>query len=360
MLVGEDTELARLPRYAEMISRYKGRVDEYLAATYGNRRYKRIRNNLCKSLMTTLMTGKRPPEKLPDRKLTLMLTKMQRQLADDGYRLSKAWYENRVYRTGRRTIASRWQVHPLEIKHLDELWLDCRFSVYEYMSLIKKAQPPWTYDVDEIHEDVTVWLDARAIESIMLVALETYAVPKRGAKFTEAYGICFGSIRPMEEKRRGHGKHTTRYIHVSSIHTQLRARGYPDRVTFDPRSFQTQMTVARHFSPQVDIVGDFHTHPYDTVKDLKAFGGWRYSESDEASIADWVAPLRKMDYNPRVSLIIGIAEGTRRISKPGMLKPNIVRLSINKYHFYIACYRILGDRYSDRNITLNSAALPGM
>jgi hypothetical protein len=352
--------MAKLPRYADIITRYTSRVDEYLQVTYGNRRYKRIRNNLCKSLIITLLTGKRPPGKLPDRKLTLMLTKTERQLAADGYRLSKAWYENRVYRTGRRRAASRWQAHPLEIKHLEQLWLDTRYNDYEYTSLIKKTQPAWIYDVDEIHEDMIVWLDGRAIETIMLVALETYAVPKRGARFTEAYGICFGSIRPMEEKRRGHGLHTTRYIHVSSVHTQLRARGHPDRVTFDPRSFQTQMTVARHFAPQVDIVGDFHTHPYDTVKDLKEFGGWRYSESDEESIADWVRPLRKVGYDPRMSLIVGIAEGTRRLSKPGMLKPNIVRLSINKYHFYIACYRILGERYSHKNITLSTVALPGM
>jgi hypothetical protein len=352
--------MARLPRYCEIINRYKDRVDEYLTSTYGKRRYKRIRNNLCKSLMITLMTGKRPPEKLPDRKLTSMLTKLERQLADDNYRLSKAWYENRVYRTGRRSIASRWQVHHREIKHLDQLWLDCRYNVYEYMNLINKTQPAWTYDVDEIHEDVIIWLGDRAIEDIVLVALEAYAVPRRGAKFTETYGICFGSIKPMEEKRRAHGKHTTRYVNISSVHIQLRAMGYPDKVTYDLRSLETQMTVAKHFFPQLDIVGDFHTHPYNTVKELKAFGGWRYSDSDEASIAEWVTPLRKMGYHPRMSLIVGIAEGTKRISKPGMVKPNMVRFSIKKYHFYVACYRILGDKYSDKNITLNSAALPGM
>jgi hypothetical protein len=352
--------MSRLPRYCEIINRYESGVDAYLTTTYGNRRYRRIRNNLLSSLLTTLMTGKRPADKPADRKLASMLARLESQLASDNYRLSKAWYENRVYRTGRRAIASRWQVRSLEIKYLDKLWSDLRYSVYDYTNLINKAQPTWTFDVDEMHEDVIVWLDDRAIEDIVLVALEAYAVPRRGARFTETYGICFGSIKPMEEKRQAHGKHTTRYINVSSVHIQLRAECFPDKVTYDLRSLETQMTVARHFFPQLDIVGDFHTHPYRTVKDLKTSGGWRYSASDEPSIAEWVAPLRKMGYHPKMSLIVGIAEGSRRISSQGMLKPNLVRFSINKYHFYVACYRILGDRYSDKNITLNLAAFPGM
>jgi hypothetical protein len=228
------------------------------------------------------------------------------------------------------------------------------------MNLIHTTQPPWTFDVDEMHEEVIVWLDDRAIEDIVLVALEAYAVPKRGIKFTETYGICFGSIKPMEEKKQAHGRHTTRYINITSVHIQLRAEMFPNKVTYDLRSLETQMAVATHVFPQLDIVGDFHTHPYKTVKELKKLKGWRYSGSDEDCIGEWVTPLRRMGYHPRTSLIVGIAEGTKRITRPGKLKPNVVRFSINKYHFYVACFRILGNRYSDKHITLNSVALPGM
>lgn len=352
--------MSRLPRYCEIMNRYRARVDEYLTETYGNRRYRRIKNNLCRNLLITLMTGKRPPEKLPDAELAAMLARLEDQLAADKYRLSKAWYENRIYRTGRRAAASRWQARSMEIQYLDRLWSDVHYSVYDYLNLINETQPAWTFDVDEIHEDVVVWLDDRAIEDIVLVALEAYAVPRKGVKFTETYGICFGSIKPMEEKRKAHGRHTKRYINVSSVHIQLRAEGYSNKVTYDLRSLETQMTVATHFFPQLDIVGDFHTHPYKTAAKLKAVNGWSYSASDEASIAEWVAPVRKMGFHPGISLIVGIAAGTKRISRPGMLKPNVARFSIDKYHFYLACYRILGDRYSEKNITLNPTALPGM
>lgn len=352
--------MARLPRYCEIINRYKEQVDVYLNATYGNRRSRGIKNTLCRNLMITLMTGKRPAGKLPDRKLASMLTRLEDQLERDDYRLPKAWYENRVYGTGRGTGASRWQVKPAEIKYLEQLWADLRFGLREYVGVINKAQPAWAFDVDEIHEDVIVWLDGKAIEDIVLVALEAYAVPRQGARFTETYGICFGSIKPMEGKRQAHGRHTTRYIHITSVHIQLRAEGYPNKITYDLRSLDTQMAVATHFFPQLDIVGDFHTHPYKDVKELKSLKGWRYSSSDEAGIPTWVSPLRKMGYHPTTSLIVGIAKGGKRISRPGMLRPNVVRFSIEKYHFYVACFRIIGDKYSDRGISLNSVALPGM
>jgi hypothetical protein len=120
------------------------------------------------------------------------------------------------------------------------------------------------------------------------------------------------------------------------------------------------MAVATHLFPQLDIVGDFHTHPYKNTQELRTLKGWRYSAADEAGIPTWVTPLKQMGYHPRTSLIVGIAKSSRRITKPGRLKPNVVRFSVDKYHFYIACYRIIGDRYSDNFITLNSIALPGM
>jgi hypothetical protein len=355
------TIVPRLPRYCKLISEYRNRVDSYLREAYGSHRYKRIRNNLLRSLAITLMTGKMPKDRIPDRKLSSILRQLARQQAKDNHRLAKAWYENRLYGTGRRAASFRWHVHTRELKYVEDLWSDLRYSREEYRTLLGKTQPAWPFDVDEIHEEVVVWLDDRAIEDIVLVALEAYAVPKgRGLRFTETYGICFGSTKSTGEKRQAHGVHTTCYVHVSSVHIQLRAEGYSNKVTYDFRSLESQMAVARHLFPQLDIVGDFHTHPYKDVDKLKAVRGWRYSPGDEASIAAWVSPLRKLGYHPRISIIVGIGKGGKRIIRPGRLKPNVIRFSIDKYHFYVAGFRIIRDRYSAKHITMNSIALPGM
>jgi hypothetical protein len=352
--------MSRLPRYCEIINKYRSRVDEYLETSYGNRRHKRIRDNLLKSLADTLMLGKLPHDEIPDKKTKSILRKLERQLAADDYRISKAWYENRIYGASRGSASFRWHVRPVEIKYVEQLWADLHYSREDYRKSLRRHRADWLSDVDELHEDVVIWLDDRAIEDIVLVALEAYAVPKRGVRFTETYGMCFGSIKSTEKERQAHGRHTTHYVYISSVHIQLRAEGFSNKITYDLRSLDTQMAVAKHLFPQLDIVGDFHTHPYRSVDELREAKGWRYSRGDEACIPAWVSPLTDMGYHPRTSLIVGIGKGGKRISRPGKLKPNVIRFSINKYHFYLAAYRIVGNRYTESNIAINAISLPGM
>jgi hypothetical protein len=351
--------MPRLPRYCDIIAKYRKRTDVYMTASYGKRNYKRRRNALLRAVLATLLTGKRPPDEIPDRKLATILRQAEEQLDKDDYRLSKAWYETRIYRTSQAAAASRWRVKPVEIRHLEQLWADLRYTQEEYRTLIAETAAEWTFDVDEKHEEIVVWLDEKAIEDIVLVALEAYAVPRRGVAFTETYGICFGSTKSTEEKRLAHGRHTIRHIEVESVHIQLRAEGYSNKITYDLRSLEAQMEVAKVLFPQLDIVGDFHTHPYKTVDELKKSRGWRYSRADEGVIPTWVDPLRAKGYHPRASLVVAIASGGKRITSPGRLRRNVIRFSVNKYHFYVACFRIVGERYSETNITLQPIAIPG-
>jgi hypothetical protein len=307
------------------------------------------------------MTGKTPHDNLPDRKLISTLRKLRQDLRQDTYRLCKAWYENRTYGTSRRTLSFGWHVHPLELKYLEQLWSELRYTREEYRNLLSETEVTWQFEVDEGHEEVVIWLDDRAIEDIVLVAMESYAVPKgRGSKYTETYGICFGSTKSTEEKRQAHGRHTIRYIHIDSVHIQLRAEGYSNKVTYDLRSLDTQMEAVKHLFPQLDIVGDFHTHPYRDLDQLKALKGWNYSHDDETNIPDWASPLREMGYQPKTSLVVAIARGGKRVARPNRVKPNVIRFSVGKYHFYLACYRIIGNRYSNKHVTLNSVALPAI
>ena len=351
--------MPRLPRYSRTIVKYRDLVDAYQTEAFGNRPSWRLRANLLRHLLVTLMTGKTPHDNLPDKRMISTLRELRKNLRNDGCRLCKAWYENRVYGTTRGTLCFRWGLHPLELKYVEQLWSELRYTREEYRNLLLSTQVEWPFEVDESHEEVVVWLDDRAIEDIVIVGLEAYAVPKgRGIKYTETYGICFGSSKTTEEKRQAHGRHITSYIHVSSVHIQLRAEGYPNKVTYDLRSLETQMEAAKNLFPQLDIVGDFHTHPYRDPQQVKDLHGWQFSHSDEVNIPEWATPLRGMGYQPRTSLIVAIAKGGKRASRPRRIKPNVIRFSMGKYHFYLSCYRIIGNRYSDKQITINSVALP--
>jgi hypothetical protein len=353
--------MTRLPRYCRIVNAYRALVDSYQTEAHGNRPSWRVRAFLLKQLAATLMTGRTPHDNLPDRKMISALRDLRQTLRRDDCTICRAWYENRIYGTSRRTLAFNWGVHPLELKYLEQLWSELHYTREEYRKLLVETQVTWQFDVDARHEETVICLDDRALEDIVLVALEAYAVPKgRGSRYTETYGICFGSTKSTEEKRQAHGRHTVRYIHINSVHIQLRAEGYASRITYDIRSLETQMDVAKQLFPQLDIVGDFHTHPYRDVDEIKTLKGWQYSRDDEVNIPDWASPLRKMGFQPRVSLIVAIGKGGKRMARPSRVRPNVIRFSVGKYHFYLAGYRIIGDSYSASQITLNPIALPAI
>lgn len=350
--------MARLPRYTSLVKTFDDTLDSLFVKR--NRRMVRLKSDLQRGLLHTLITGNTPPNDNFPRRLNTVLRKVRQQIIRDNFRLPKVCYEMKTYGITPKAASQHWGLNLRDVKTLETLWKDTGFTQDEYQKVIGQLEPDWVFDVDERHEEIVIWLDDRAIEDIVLVALEAYTVPRKGLKFTETYGICLGTVKSTEQIRQPAGKFTLRHIDIRSVHIQLRAVGFSNKVTYDLRSLETQMAVAAYLYPKLDIVGDFHTHPYETAEQLREVEGWHFSPSDEACIPEWVQPLKQMGYHPRTSLIVGIAEGTKRITRPGRLKPNVVRFSVSKYHFYIACYRIIGKRYSDKHIAINAAAVPIM
>lgn len=353
--------MPRLTGYGRLIRNFDLEVDSYIRRRCGNRPCRKIRADISRALASTLFTAKAHRRNVPKGNLCMAIGALEKQLAADSYRLPRAWFEARVYGASRKTVTDRWKVKGPDLDALEQLWSDLDFSVSEYKKLIKASRARWRFAVDELHESVTIRLSDRAIADMLLLALEAYTVPKgKGTRFTEAYGICAGSTRSTEEQRRGHGKHKSRFVQVMSVRTQVRAEGFPDRVDYDLRSIGAQMALMEHFMLGSDIVADFHTHPYENEKDLLKLKGWEYSEADEATMIPWVKQLWDNNFHPRASLIMAMTEGKRKMKIPGHIKPNLVRFSIGKYRFYLAAYRICGDHYSERDISLNADALPGI
>lgn len=353
--------MPRLPRYCSYVRQFRNGLDSYVKRCHGNRPCRKIRLDITRALANTLFTGRADRKKVPKGNLYRLLGKIEKQIARDRYKLQRAWYEKRIYAASKGTVTSRWKVHKREIKCLEELWSELRLTMSEYRRLIRDGKTPWRFAVDELHEDITIRLEDRSIGDMLLLALEAYAVPKgKGTPFTEVYGICLGSTRSNEERRRGHGKHTSRFVHVRGVRTQVRAEGFADRVDYDLRSIEAQMAVINYLMLGADIVADFHTHPYENEKDLVKMKGWRFSGADESTMVPWVAQLKEKHFHPRASIIMAVAKGRRKMRSPGQIGPNVVRFSIGKYHFYLAAYRICGDRYSKKGIVLNADALPGI
>ncbi len=353
--------MPRLTRYSGLIRDFKAEVDSYIKRRHGNRACPKLRSDISRALASTIFTAKAHRKGVPKGKLCMAIGALEKEIAADSYKLPRAWFETCIHGSSRRTVSRRWKVKASDIDALDELWSNVGFSVSEYKKLIRASGARWRFAVDELHESVTIRLGDRAIADMLLLALEAYMVPKgKGTSFTEAYGICTGSTRSTEERRRGHGKHTSRFVDVRSVRTQVRAEGFADRVDYDLRSIEAQMALMDYFMLGSDIVADFHTHPYENEKELLKVRGWEYSEADEVTMIPWVKQVWEKNFHPRASLIMAVTEGKRKMKAPKQIKPNLVRFSIGKYRIYLAAYRICGDHYSERDISLNADALPGI
>lgn len=353
--------MPRLTRYCKYIQEFEEALDSYIKRCHGNRQCRKIRHDIKHALAVTLFTGPADRKSVPRGSLYNLLGRIEKRIVLDEYKIPRAWYEKSIYGASKGTVASRHKVRKRDIKCLEVLWDELDMTVSEYRELVADSETPWRFAVDERHEDMTIRLEDRAIGDMLLLALEGYSVPKgKGTPFTEVYGICLGSTRSTKDSRRGHGKHISHYIHLRGVRTQVRAEGFVDRVDYDLRSVETQMAVMDYLMLGADIVADFHTHPYETDRELVKQKGWRFSEADETTMPPWVAQLKDKHFHPKASLIMALAKGQRRIRAPRLIKPNVVRFSIGKHHFYLAAYRICGDRYTDRGITLNADTLPGI
>ena len=218
--------------------------------------------------------------------------------------------------------------------------------------LATQSPPEIRADVDGALEDLVVHLDDRAVEDILLAAMESYAVSAgRGKPYTEVYGICFGNRRdkPM------HGRHPgiRRILRISRIVTQLRARATATMVMRNDKSSRVHRHIAEQFFEDLELLGDYHTHPYKNARVLRERHGWLPSPSDRADILKWSRAVREDGARPRFSLVVAIAEGERTGVPIKRIAPNRIEFSIQKHFIQIAAYRIRFDGECDDDVELS-------
>jgi hypothetical protein len=265
------------------------------------------------------------------------------------WRLSCAiylWKQHKVSKTKAARLAT---VPESELDYVESLAARTNQSLLE---LSQRVDEKVLAEVDGYLEHLTVSLDQRAVEDILLAAAETYAVKAggKGKKYTEVYGLCFGTRKDIPPN----GSPEFRQIlNVTRVVTQIRARARASEVTPNDKSARIHRQVAERFFKHLELLGDYHTHPFHDLATLKARRGWEYSSSDQAAIPPWLEDCRAEGADPRFSVIVAIAKG----GKPGRhavrLAPNRVQFTINEYFFIIAAYRIRRDGLYDKKIVLD-------
>ncbi len=274
--------------------------------------------------------------------------------------LGKAVLEHTEFGASRQSVCRGWRVHPSEWRYLAELagYLGERMA---RGVRLREWPPAWVSEVEEYHEQLKVFVEDLALHDMLFGALEAYTVPKGpGSRYTEVYGLSFGSVKRRERTERGEGKQRFLAVSIRRVALQLRARASAGYLEADPRSQEIQLAMAAELFPQLELVGDFHSHPYATLAALRSDRGWEYTDPDERGNKDWVAELGE-GYRPRVCLILALARGRRRTTRVQVVEPNILRATIGPCHCYLAAYRISRDgTYSADDIILRCPTIAGL
>jgi len=210
--------------------------------------------------------------------------------------------------------------------------------------------------VDASFEEMVVQLDPHAVQDLLLASLEAFAVPRGRHRFTEAYGLCFGTVREAgvepDRPAEADGLRRKRIVQVSRVATQVRARATGDSVTPNDESARVHLQVAEQVFEHLELLGDYHTHPWRSLEVCKRNRGWEMSDADHRHLSAWAQAQRAAGRQPRFALVLAVSRAGRVGRRFSRAAPNRVHLYVGQYSVFIAAYRLWLDGSSDDAVEL--------
>lgn len=218
----------------------------------------------------------------------------------------------------------------------------------------------WHERLEEHQVFTDIILDPRALNDMLVAIYEGYLAPrKKRRKGCEVYGFNMGMIRTteVEEKRKGISIH--KYVSVMRSSPQISANAA--RWWVEPNQLAMKALIKANMTlfPQNQILGDFHSHAYDSWNSLLYNEGWNYSKSDQNYNYSLSKKFSDMGHPFHIAFTVAIAK-TKHIVKRRHFrgKKNMIQLRVGKCCAIVAAYRSLEKgRYSVKNLQLR---LPGM
>ena len=121
--------------------------------------------------------------------------------------------------------------------------------------------------------DYIITVSDHALEEMVLAASESFVLGNaRTWESAEIQGYLWGSRRLDKD---------VEYIHVDRFSVSVSAWGDVDSVAVDKRVAVLKNSIIELWAPHNHFLGEFHTHPYETLEDVNEVKGWNFSEEDE-------------------------------------------------------------------------------
>ena len=174
-----------------------------------------------------------------------------------------------------------------------------------------------------------ITISEQALQGMVLAACEAYAFGKNNKrKPVEMYAHLWGHRRRQGSK--------TEHVHVDRIGVCVSAKAKKDRVKIFTDVIALQDDIVKRWSPHLSLLGDFHTHPYKSLKKLRRVRGSEFSRTDIRSF------LRDDDLwdradSPPIALVMAITK-LKRVHEGRARHPaaHRSRFDIGQYRFSIS------------------------
>lgn len=211
-----------------------------------------------------------------------------------------------------------------------------------------------------------VMLSENALISLLLSSLEAYAIEKKGfrgkhKKHLETYGSIYGQHIELEDGRT--------LLRIEIAETDTTARQTTCSVQYSEEAISLKRSVLASFWPHLDYLGDFHSHPYETLREVRDLKGYYLSDGDRANLEDnWDSFFKDLRY--RLGLVVTVAP-MQRVRDSGKIWAgegmNCLEFTIGNFRMWIAAYCVyeacgLGcyTENQDFSVELTAPALTGL
>lgn len=154
---------------------------------------------------------------------------------------------------------------------------------------------------------VSIRISDRALESMVLSASESFVLGdgarpsrrRKGPPSVETYGFVYGFRRLLYN---GEVEH----VYVDRFYESLSAQRKIDSVKPQDDAVWLKNSIIERWSPHLTLLGDFHTHPYESREDVEKANGWEFSDQDiEAFRND--KGLWKLTKNRPIMFVMAVA-----------------------------------------------------
>lgn len=262
------------------------------------------------------------------------------------------------YQQSCNRVLDYYRVRQADWQYVHRLARQCGAELEALTATVPYERLDWHDELERRLVRVQMVLDPRALDDILVCALEAYLSPRR-RKGYEVYGITLGMYRDAPETRKGAGTMITRFVSVARAQPQLSAEAGPRHVEPNLRSLDAVTRAAATLFPQHQLIGDFHSHVFADLATLRSLKGWEPSEWDADFSTQWIDKMRDLGHNPQVDLVVGIARCGRRTQRShykGL--PHTLQASVGDCRFVIGAARILASgRYTRDGLSLSTPGL---